>query len=214
MDKNICLFIAFFVSGCGIIHSNKGSVHSYYSDIDIYNMRGIGLLKINKPVPPCFEIDSVGADLSRVTAWYPKIGKSSLDYIKKDDCWFTRYQVYADTISLVIYKFYGKSSIVTLEFLNDSSKNRLKTATAYKDSLETIYRFDRYVQISPKCDIDFGKIADNTATTETINRYHIKNGRLEIVKTQISKMPANEAEDTIYYNIGDHSIFWWQEFGR
>lgn len=214
MRNNTFLFISIFFNSCGLIRADKAENHSYYADINVFNMNGVGLLKTHTPRPPCFEVDSIASEQIRLTTWYPKIGSSSSDYIYSDKCWSTTYSMFADTISLLVYKYVGNATIIALQYLDDSSKNKLKAASIYKDSVETEYRFKNYYLVNPSCKINFDGISDTFVESKTVKNYRVRSGVLEVIIRQSLKLEERKQEDTLYYKVGGHSIFWWMEFGR
>jgi hypothetical protein len=176
---------------------------------------GVGLIKNNKPIAPCFEIDSINSNNIRLIIWYSDTKNYSRNYIKQDDFWVTSYPIQADTLDLIVHNYVGSDKIVYLDYKNDSSKDNLKFATVYKDSVEKTYVFKNDLRIKPGGDIEFAnKIFDDQLQGMAINEYHIQNGNLRVIRTNISKSPESIVKDTAYYKINSHSIFWWDEIGR
>jgi hypothetical protein len=177
-------------------------------------MKGDGLIKGDKPIFPCFELDSIDSNQVRLTYWFSNKNNYSRSYEKKNGYWVAYYSAAADTLDLVVYSYIGKDKIISLQYQNDSSKDKLKIVTTYKDSIEKIYLVNN-LKIKPSADIDFDKkIFDDQLQGKGINEYHVKDGHLQLIRTVITKSPENSVRDTSYHQIGNHSIFWWSAFGK
>jgi hypothetical protein len=215
MRKMSFLFIAVIFCSCGLSKNKQKGGDLFYSDVDIFEMKGKTLLNEDRPTPPYFEIDSIDANKVRLTNWYPKIGNSSLVYIKQGNYWTAHFPLFSDTSNLVVYNYIGEGRFLSLEYLKDSSEDKLKTIEIWSDSIEIFYRFRTYLKISPSGDIDLlNKFSGDELQEKTTSEFHRLNGRLEVIRTAVA-MPLNTiVRDTSYFNIGDHSIFWWREFGR
>ena len=121
----------------------------------------------------------------------------------------------ADTANLVVYNYIGKGKFISLEYVDDSSQDKLKSVTIFKDSEETVYRFNTYLPMNPDGDIgSAGKFPADQIREKTVRDYHFENGQLEVIRTTITGLVEPTEKDTIYYKIGAHSLFWWREFGR
>jgi hypothetical protein len=215
MKKIFFLFAAIAFNSCSSFRAKQASVNHFYSDIDIFRMCGKGLLSVDRLSPPCLEIDSIDTNKIRLTNWYPKIGNFSLDYIYQNNYWTAHFSLFADTIDLIVYNYIGKGRFLSLEYQNDSLENKLRTITIWNDSVEIIYRFRNYLKISPSGDIDLpNKLSEDEFREKTTSVFHAMNGKLEVIRTSIAMPLNNMVRDTNYFNVGDHSIFWWREFGR
>lgn len=210
------VFAAMVMKSCHSPSERQNEVHaSFYSDIDLYTGQGKQRLNTDKPLPPCFEVDSVDANEIRLVNWYPRIGSSGLNYTKKGNYWSARSSMRADTANLVVYNYIGKGKFISLEYVDDSSQDKLKSVTIFKDSEETVYRFNTYLPMNPDGDIgSAGKFPADQIREKTVRDYHFENGQLEVIRTTITGLVEPTEKDTIYYKIGAHSLFWWREFGR
>jgi len=213
MKVLLTLLIAIMFESC---HAPSKKEHgtSFYADIDIFKMQGRGQLNRERPDPPCFEVDSIAPDRVTLISWYSKIGSSSLNYIKSNNYWATHFNVLSDTLDLIVYHYIGQDRFISLEYQNDSFQDKLKTVSIYHDSVETVSRFKNYLKISPSATIDPGNIPDHDLKEKTINEFHIHNGVLQVLRTDISMASGDTTRDTHSYKIDNHSIFWWREFGR
>jgi hypothetical protein len=215
MKNLFFLIIVIIFDNCNSFPEKQDTSTSFYSDIDIFNLKGVGIIKSNKPKAPCFEIDSVSSNNIRLIIWYSDSKNYTRNYVKQDDFWVASYSIRADTLALIVHSYIGNGKIVYLDYKDDSSSDNLRIAVVYNDSVDKIYFFKDNLHIKPGGDINFAeKDFDNLVQGMGINEYHIREGNLQIIRTNISKSPVSIVKDTVYYKIGNHSIFWWNEIGK
>jgi len=186
-----------------------------YSDIDLYTGQGKQRLNTDKPLPPCFEVDSVDANEIRLVNWYPRIGSSGLNYTKKGNYWSARSSMRADTANLVVTIISARANLFRsnmLMILHKTNWNQsLFSRTVRKRCTGSILIF-RWIRDG---DIgSAGKFPADQIREKTVRDYHFENGQLEVIRTTITGLVEPTEKDTIYYKIGAHSLFWWREFGR
>src|ERR1700681_397224 len=100
--RDLYFFLIVIILGnCNSFPENRVAHTFFYSDIDIFKLMGVGLIKNNKPIAPCFEIDSINSNNIRLIIWYSDTKNYSRNYIKQDDFWVTSYPIQADTLDLI-----------------------------------------------------------------------------------------------------------------
>lgn len=213
MRKILYLAILVFFSQCGPTAKVSKGQQAFFSDLDIFKLEGQGPITENKAIPPCFEIDPTGADKKVLTVWRSSQDKYSRTYARENDVWKTTYPLQADTLQLIAISYIGPHKIVTLQYQDDSERNHLKMAVIREDSVEHIYLLKNGLKISPSYDIDpEGRELEKSIEGRGITEYAIRGGQLRVVSTAVNSADAPRT-DTSYHAIGNHSIFWWENFG-
>lgn len=213
MTRNF-LFIpalSVFLTSCNSISSNRSLRHSgiKYADIDLFSLKGIS--ELNTSSYPYFDIDSIDVSKKRVISYYSDKRWDSAIYEFHGSYWRTTNTFFADTGTMTIVKQNYKDKIIELGYWGDSSKPKLLFSVGvFKSNVQETYYLKNPREMTTT-EIDQILLQDSIKQMSK-DSFSIKANSLKVYSLNKNYLYNKIKYDTICYNIGAHSIFWWISF--
>ncbi|HEY9046883.1 MAG TPA: hypothetical protein VIN08_13360 [Ohtaekwangia sp.] len=215
------LGIAFFLMGCIVKNNNTGVVDmqnnsKYFSDIDLFQMKGVDELYLESSNQPHVRIDSIGKNQRDVVFSFDGKTVYKKNYQYDGHCWTFSHHVndHNEGSVFYFYEFVCTDSIVELEYKGDPFKGGT-LETVRKTTHDGVWEYDfedDAVKVKPRYDVEvyhLGKLI-----RKRISMYQIKDGILTLHKKTINGATDRmERESVDCYVVGKFSFFWWTIVG-
>lgn len=202
---------------CTINNSNSSiKKRKYYSDIDIFNLKGKNELTQKKLKFPFLIIDSINKVEKKIEFHFNKNLVFQRSYIKKDTVWKSEHIVkdFEEGVTFYFYEFITKNKIIKLEYNGFPKDSSLISLTITEKNRVYFYEFDPgVIKFIPTHDVRLLPL--EKCYKRGISEFSIENEILTF-RTKLFNIETNEVikEDVNCYEINKLSYVWWRYFGH
>ena len=213
--------VFFFLIGCIVKNNNTGEMGTqgnskYFSDIDIFHMKGVNELSFENLDQPHVRIDSIDENERDVVFLFDRKTVYKKNYKYDGHCWRSSHYVNDrnEGSFFYFYEFVCRDSIIDLEYKGDPFKGGTLEVMR-KITREGIWEYDfedDAVKAKPSYDVDIYHLG--RFIRKRISMYQIKDGVLTLHKKTIDGTTDRMERETVEcYLVGKFSFFWWTVVG-
>jgi len=215
------IFLLFFIF-CGFSSCNERNNQSetfpepgfnYFSDINYYEMKGVLPMKGGKINYPCYGIQHPDSNTIHLVCIRSDKEKIHKIFKKQDSAWVNIDNGKGDTSNLTSYNYVFHDKLLSLDYTSDGWFNLMNmySLTIFQNNMEATYVFDNPLNVLPATKVN-SLINDNISRKET-SRFIVEGEILKVIRINYDLQDRIQSIDSSLYNIGQHSVFWWRDFG-
>lgn len=191
----------------------------YFSDIDLYHLKGLNEMLSDELRYPYIRIDSVDKDEKNVIFFYDNSFAYKLIYKRQGSSWVSSHIVkdQAEGITFHFYQFVNENRIVEIEYAGDPLLDgSLASLKIVEKNVITSYVFDyEEMKINIKPTFEVNRFPLDKCFRKSISTYWLENGVLTYETQTVDPNTSRiSAVDKRCYLIRNLSYFWWSIAGH